>query len=166
MRDNSYLANPNSESESAGGIVDDQQSEAAAEFPSPEPASAAKATIDWSAAPTTWAIIAINILIFAFMVIRGVSLFSPTAESVLSWGADYGPYTLGGQWWRMFASMFLHLGIIHLAFNMLVLANIGMFMESLCGRVSYLILYVVAGLGGDAASLVWHPTTVSAGASG
>lgn len=100
------------------------------------------------------------------MVIRGVSFFSPTATSVLNWGADYGPYTLGGQWWRMFASMFLHFGIIHLFMNMLVLANIGMFMESLSGRVSYLILYVVAGLGGGTASLFWHPTTVSAGASG
>ena len=126
----------------------------------------AKAKIDWSGAAATLTLIAINALVFLVMVTRGVSFLSPTAASVLAWGADYGPYTLGGQWWRMFASMFLHFGIIHLFFNMAVLANIGMFMESLSGRVSYLILYIVAGLGGDAASLVWHPTTVSAGASG
>ncbi len=132
----------------------------------PQPVEPARPKTDWSAAAATLALIAINTLIFLVMVIRGVSFFSPTATSVLNWGADYGPYTLGGQWWRMFASMFLHFGIIHLFMNMLVLANIGMFMESLSGRVSYLILYVVAGLGGGAASLFWHPITVSAGASG
>lgn len=134
--------------------------------PPPPTADAAKANFDWSASAATLALIGANTLIFLIMVIRGVSFFSPSAESVLAWGADYGPYTLNGQWWRMFASMFLHFGIIHLAFNMLVLANIGMFMESLSGRVSYLILYIVAGLGGGTASLFWHPTTVSAGASG
>jgi hypothetical protein len=66
----------------------------------------------------------------------------------------------------MLFSLFLHFGIIHLAFNLWVLANIGPFIESLSGRISYLILYLVAGLGGGTASLVWHPTTVSAGASG
>lgn len=112
------------------------------------------------------AIIAINVLVFAVMVIKGVSFMSPTADSVLKWGADYGPLTLRGQWWRMFTSMFLHFGIIHLVFNMVVLANVGPFMESLMGRAAYLILYVVAGLGGGALSLAYHPWTVSAGASG
>jgi len=71
------------------------------------------------------------VLIFLAMIIRGVPFLSPTSQDVLGWGADYGPLTLNGQWWRMFASMFLHFGIIHLVFNMLVLANIGIFMESL-----------------------------------
>ncbi len=112
------------------------------------------------------ALIAINVLVFAVMVIKGVSFMNPTADSVLKWGADYGPLTLRGQWWRMFTSMFLHFGIIHLVFNMVVLANIGPFMESLLGRAAYLILYVVAGLGGGALSLAYHPSLVSAGASG
>ena len=119
-----------------------------------------------TSATVTLVLIALNTLVFAIMVIRGVSFLSPTADSVLPWGADYGPLTLNGQWWRMFTSLFLHSGIIHLVFNMLVLANIGPFMESLSGRVSYLILYFVSGIGGGAASLAWHPTTVSAGASG
>jgi rhomboid protease GluP len=120
----------------------------------------------WASASITLAIIAMNLLVYIVMVIRGVSWIEPTAYNLLAWGADYGPLTLGGQWWRMFASLFLHFGIIHIAFNMWVLANIGPFMESVSGRISYLILYIVAGLGGGTASLVWHPTTVSAGASG
>ncbi len=147
--------------------MEDQQTPTAAE-PSPQTQAdgAAKTQVDWSEGGATLTLIAINVLIFLAMIIRGVPFLSPTSQDVLGWGADYGPLTLNGQWWRMFASMFLHFGIIHLVFNMLVLANIGIFMESLSGRVSYLVLYFVAGLGGDAASLFWHPTTVSAGASG
>lgn len=132
----------------------------------PLPEDAAEPQTKWASSRVTLALIAINTLIFVLMVTKGVSFISPTADSVLAWGADYGPRTLNGQWWRMFTSLFLHFGIIHLAFNMLVLANIGPFMESLSGRVSYLILYIVSGIGGGVASLAWHPTIVSAGASG
>jgi len=130
----------------------------------PDASDAAQRT--WASASITLAIIALNALVYLVLVIRGVSWINPSAYDLLAWGADYGPRTLNGQSWRMLVSLFLHFGIIHLAFNMWVLANIGPFMESLSGRVSYLLLYIVSGLGGGAASLVWHPTTVSAGASG
>jgi len=120
---------------------------------------------DWLRCATI-VLIALNTLMFLSMVLQGVSVFEPTAESVLKWGADYGPLTLHGQWWRMVVSTFLHFGLIHLLFNMFVLFNIGLFMESLAGRVSFVVLYLVCGLGGSAASLVWHPSIVSAGASG
>lgn len=105
-------------------------------------------------------------LMFLMMVLQGVSVFNPTADSVLRWGADYGPLTLHGQWWRMLVSTFLHFGLIHLLFNMFVLFNIGLFLEGLADRVPFVVLYLVCGLGGSAASLAWHPSTVSAGASG
>lgn len=114
----------------------------------------------------TVVLIALNVLVFLIMVLRGVSLFEPTADSVLRWGADYGPLTLHGQWWRMLVSTFLHFGLIHLLFNMFVLFNIGLFLEVLAGRAPFVALYLVCGLGGSAASLAWHPSTVSAGASG
>ena len=147
--------------------MEDPQDPYAAEPSAPTQADGtAKTQIDWSRGTATIVLIALNVLIFLAMGVRGVPLISPSAQNLLPWGADYGPYTLGGQWWRLFASMFLHFGIIHIAFNMLVLANIGLFMESLSGRFTYLVLYFVAGLGADAASLFWHPTIVSAGASG
>jgi rhomboid protease GluP len=107
---------------------------------------------DWLQCVTV-VLIALNVLVFVVMVLQGVSVVSPTADSVLKWGADYGPLTLRGQWWRMVVSTFLHFGIIHLLFNMFVLFNIGLFMESLAGRVAFLVLYLVCGLGGSAASL-------------
>ena len=66
----------------------------------PQPVEPAKPKTDWSAYAVTFTLIAVNTLIFLMMVVRGVSFFSPTAASVLGWGADYGPYTLGGQWSR------------------------------------------------------------------
>lgn len=120
---------------------------------------------DWFRSVTI-ILIALNVLVYLLMVFRGVSAFDPSADSVLKWGADYGPLTLHGQWWRMLVSTFLHFGIIHLLFNMYVLFSIGLFMESLAGRVPFIALYLVCGLGGSAASLAWHPSVVSAGASG
>jgi rhomboid protease GluP len=120
---------------------------------------------DWFRCATI-VLIASNVLVFLVMVLQGVSVFAPTADSVLRWGADYGPLTLHGQWWRMVVSTFLHFGLIHLLFNMFVLFNIGLFLESLAGRVPFVVLYLVCGLGGSAASLASHPSIVSAGASG
>jgi rhomboid protease GluP len=114
----------------------------------------------------TIVLIALNVLLFLMMVLQGVPVFNPRADSVLRWGADYGPLTLHGQWWRMVVSTFLHFGLIHLLFNMFVLLNIGLFMENLAGRIPFVALYLVCGLGGSVASLAWHPTIVSAGASG
>lgn len=120
---------------------------------------------DWFRCATI-VLIALNMLMFLMMVLQGVSVFNPTADSVLRWGADYGPLTLHGQWWRMLVSTFLHFGPIHLLFNMFVLFNIGLFLEGLADRVPFVVLYLVCGLGGSAASLAWHPSIVSAGASG
>ena len=114
----------------------------------------------------TQALIAINVLVFVLMLARGVSFVSPSPEDLLRWGADFGPLTLGGQWWRMFSSMFLHFGIIHLGFNMYVLYQVGIYTEVLYGRAKYIFLYLMTGVMGNIASLMIHPLSVGAGASG
>src|ERR1700734_247284 len=76
----------------------------------------------------TPALVALNVLVFLGMIAGGVRPFEPTIASLLDWGANYGPKTvLGGQWWRLGTSMFLHIGLIHLAFNMYVLWQAGEF---------------------------------------
>jgi rhomboid protease GluP len=90
----------------------------------------------------------------------------PSIDGLLKWGADFGPLTTHGQWWRLFTSTFEHIGIIHLVMNMYVLLSIGMFTERLFGRVGFLVLYILCGIGGSLTSLALHPVLVSAGASG
>jgi rhomboid protease GluP len=115
----------------------------------------------------TSALIAINVLVFAAMVASGVSFSNPTPQDALNWGADYGPATLGdGQLWRLLTSTFVHFGIIHIAFNMYVLYQIGPFVQITFGRARYLIIYFIAGLSGSVVSLYIHPNSVGAGASG
>jgi rhomboid protease GluP len=84
----------------------------------------------------------------------------------MHWGANYGPKTTNGEWWRMVTAMFLHIGILHLLFNMVALWNIGGFMERVLGRAGLLVLYFLSGLLGSVASIAWNPFVVSAGASG
>lgn len=72
-----------------------------------------------------------------------------------------------GQYYRLFTSMWVHFGIVHLATNMLALWIIGREVERALGPLRYLLLYVVSGFGGAVASYTFGPHTLfGAGASG
>ena len=114
----------------------------------------------------TEALVAINVLVFVIMVVSGVSPTGPTSIDLIRWGADYGPRTTSGEWWRMLTSTFVHIGVIHVAMNMYVLWTSGRLIERIFGNVGFLVLYVASGLAGSLTSLVWSPFVVSAGASG
>jgi len=108
----------------------------------------------------------LNVLVFVIMVLRGVSPFLPSPRQAIAFGADYGPLTLNGQWWRLVTSMFVHFGIVHIGLNMWCLWNLGRAAEQLMGRASYLLAYFVSGIFSSIASVYWHPMGASAGASG
>ncbi len=57
-----------------------------------------------------------------------------TGQVMVHFGANFGPYTLSGQWWRLATYMFLHGGIFHIGMNMWCLWNLGTLCESLYGR--------------------------------
>lgn len=116
--------------------------------------------------PVTLFLISINVLVYLIMVLRGVSWISPTPQQAIAFGADFGPLTLSGQWWRLFTSMFVHFGIIHIALNMWCLWNLGQAAEVFMGRVSYLLAYFISGLLGSIASVFFNPYAAGAGASG
>jgi membrane associated rhomboid family serine protease len=114
----------------------------------------------------TWALIGLNVLVFVLMSGSGVSPFRPTIPDLLRWGADFGPKTIGGEWWRLLTCTFIHIGIVHLVINMLVLAVVGPLVERMVGNAGFLVLYVLAGLIGSLVSLFWNPVVAAAGASG
>lgn len=118
------------------------------------------------ASVVTIALIAINVAIFVLMVVSGISPTNPSLEALVRWGADFGPLTLGGQWWRLFTACFLHFGIVHIAFNMYVLYQVGMSTELIYGRARYLSIYLLSGVFGNIVSVYIHPVSVGAGASG
>ncbi|HQX52688.1 MAG TPA: rhomboid family intramembrane serine protease [Planctomycetaceae bacterium] len=107
-----------------------------------------------------------NIVVFAVMVASGMDFMQPSAQTLLAWGADFGPRTLNGEWWRMVSCTFLHFGIVHIGMNMLVLWGLGRMTERFVGSVGFVIAYMVSGVAGSIASLAWNPHGISAGASG
>jgi rhomboid protease GluP len=125
-----------------------------------------RAALSTTAFPVTIALIAANALVFALMVLSGVSALDPTPDQAIKFGADFGPLTLNGQWWRLATSMFVHFGIIHIGLNMWCLWNLGRAAEALMGRFSYLFAYFVSGIFGSIVSVYWHPQIAGAGASG
>ena len=114
----------------------------------------------------TPALVALNVAVFLAMVYRGVPFLQPAAHQVLPWGANFGPLTEAGQWWRLLTACFLHFGILHVAVNMYVLYHAGVFTERLFGNLRYAAVYFLAGVSGNIAGLFFHPFSVGAGASG
>jgi rhomboid protease GluP len=111
-------------------------------------------------------LVAANCVIFACTVFAGAGLLRPDGALLVHWGTNFGPLTLQGEWWRLFTSMFLHFGLIHLLLNMWALWSLGRLTERLYGSVHFALLYVFAGLFGSIASLLWRSEVNSAGASG
>jgi len=107
-----------------------------------------------------------NLAVFLGLVlISGQVMWFPT-QLLAEMGANYGPWTASGEWWRLWSSLFLHGGLLHLLFNLLVLANIGIILEPWLGHVRFTVLYLLAGGIASWTSLTMNMNVVSVGASG
>ncbi len=84
----------------------------------------------------------------------------------LDYGINGGLIDVRGEWYRLITGGFLHSGVIHLGFNMLLLWMIGSQLEEALGRWRYGLLYFGALLAGSAGALVDNPTALTVGASG
>lgn len=118
----------------------------------------------------TYSLLSINILIFLVLVILGGGFFEIDSNLLYRFGAlvnfesmGNNPYSL----YRLFTSIFLHAGIIHLACNMYSLYVIGPQLESFFGKTKYLIIYILSGIIGNLLSMLFLSNGyVSVGASG
>jgi len=114
----------------------------------------------------SYLLIGVNALVFLITAVQ-----SRSALDMDGWVFNQGTlvpwYTGNGDWWRLITSAFLHVGIIHLAVNMLSLYMIGPTLERFVGRVRFLAIYLVSLLGGSVAVMLWSGLLVPvAGASG
>lgn len=105
------------------------------------------------------------VLYYLFMVAYGVDIMSPTAGSLLPYGAVQ--LSSGhGQLWRCILSMFVHFGLLHLFLNLVGLAVAGYLLEPVIGRWRFFISYLLAGTAAGVLAMYLSPDTVQAGASG
>jgi membrane associated rhomboid family serine protease len=77
------------------------------------------------------------------------------------------PGVADGAPWQLLTSMFTHVEIWHIGFNMLVLWTLGPQLELAVGRLRFLVIYLVSGLAASATVMWLAPEHVSTlGASG
>ena len=118
--------------------------------------------------PVNKAIVAANIIVFLILSIMGDT---QDAWFMVNHGACYAPFVIEYQeYYRLFTCMFLHFGVEHLFYNMLLLIFLGDTLEKTVGKLRYLIIYLLGGLAGNIVS-IWAGLrggdyAVSAGASG
>lgn len=70
-----------------------------------------------------------------------------------------------GEFWRLYASIFLHVGLLHLILNMLNLYFLSLIAEPMLGKLKLLIVYLASGYTGSVLSWTWG-TERTVGASG
>lgn len=116
----------------------------------------------------TYLFIGINVGLFALMwTAGGMGLASADTRVLINFGAKFNPQIDQlGQYWRLITSMFLHIGLLHLALNNYALWIVGQELEKLYGSARFAVIYTLTGLTGSIASYFYYPESVSAGASG
>lgn len=90
-------------------------------------------------------------------------------EAIAASGKDatWFPGVADDAWWQLVTSMFAHIDLTHIAFNLLALWFLGPQLEAVLGRVRFLAVYLVSGLMGSAV-VYWlaDPSGQTLGASG
>jgi len=120
----------------------------------------------------TGTLVGINILFFAAALLvggaspasGGLEVLAPNPEVMFQMGLQYNPAVDAGQWWRIITPIFLHLGLLHVAFNSYILFWAGRLVEEDIGGRLMLLTYLLAGIFGFIAS--YFADIGGAGASG
>jgi membrane associated rhomboid family serine protease len=113
----------------------------------------------------TWALVVLNVLVFLYQ----LTLSQAALRNFFStFGAVPVLILQGEQLYSLITSMFLHGGWLHIIGNMVFLYVFGDNVETVMGKLGYLVFYLVGGLAASAAFIVLHPDTMipSLGASG
>jgi rhomboid protease GluP len=97
-----------------------------------------------------------NIAVYVLQLLAGVDWMLPELADMIKWGANVAPLTLLGEPWRLFTSMFLHSGFVHIALNMYMLILCGRFVERAYGSFNFTLIYFISGLFGSLASAAWY----------
>jgi membrane associated rhomboid family serine protease len=107
---------------------------------------------------TRW-LIAVNVIAYVWENVAGF-------DAVESRYGLFAQPVFAGEWWRLFTSAFLHASIMHIAFNMFALYQVGQWVERFYGTSRMAIIYTLSALGGSLACVYFSPNVLTIGASG
>lgn len=115
-----------------------------------------------------------NLIMFTLMVLHGTIIghgmqviLNPDVRLLRAWGAQYWPFVFQlGDIWRCISYAYMHGGIIHLGFNMVVLYQVGPLIESEVGWQRFFCIYSATAVVATLAGLFIHPQVTVVGASG
>ncbi|HEY6607960.1 MAG TPA: rhomboid family intramembrane serine protease [Candidatus Limnocylindria bacterium] len=115
----------------------------------------------------TYVIIAICVVLFAIdAVLTGGATIAGGVGPIGERNLINGLLVAAGEWWLIFTSAFIHLGLIHLGFNMYVLYLYGPIAEHLYGHVEFALIYLLCAAGGSVLTILVDQNAFAAGASG
>lgn len=114
----------------------------------------------------SYVIILVCFIMFLLTLIIGRGNITP--DLLVELGGNISRYIkLNHEYYRLFTSIFLHVGVVHLLCNMYSLYVIGPQVESFYGKLKFLFIYLISGISGSIFSLAFAPeNVVSVGASG
>lgn len=119
----------------------------------------------------TLLLIAINVAVYAAETFLSGFHFDISSQVLVEMGAMYPPLVQSaGDLYRFITPMFLHLDLMHLAFNMVALYSVGALLEQVLGKANFIALYFIGGITGNVVSYlagvyVEGGMAISAGAS-
>lgn len=116
-------------------------------------------------APLTVGLIALCVAIAIVTLAQGVGISGANSGIAVDLGL-YGPFVADGQWYRIITSAFVHAGLIHLLFNMIVLWWLGGALERYAGTLRFGAIYLSSVVWGAAGALLLAPDALTVGASG
>ena len=115
-------------------------------------------------------LIAVNVAVYVVEVVLSGLQFDISSRVLVEMGAMYPPFVQSAaDLYRFVTPMFLHLDLMHLAFNMVALYSVGALLEQVLGKANFVLLYFIGGITGNAVSYLAGVAeggmVVSAGAS-
>ena len=119
-------------------------------------------------------LVSLNVFFFVVAIALGgvstggglMDFLAPSTEVLFRFGVLYGPAVDAGQWWRLVMPIFLHFGLLHVAFNSWIGWDAGRYLEQDFGSRLLFLVYVLTGVAGFVASWLTGGASFTAGASG
>jgi membrane associated rhomboid family serine protease len=115
-------------------------------------------------APVTPLIVIANVAVIIGMVLHPHLLNEP--DPLVSWGANFGPRTANGEWWRLVSALFVHANVLDLIVNLIAFVPLAMMLERIVGPLAFVAVYLTSGMFASLFCLSMFPVDVTAGATG